>query len=131
MKVQIDKLRAVAVEILKACGETDAGAATVADSMITADSRGITTHGTYLLSPIHKRVKENQLPLPTKAVVVEDKGSTALIDGGDGLGAVAGKLAVETAVAKAKKNGVAPCLSETPTTSVPSPYIRKRPRRKA
>lgn len=110
MNIDMEKLRAVAVEILKACGESDAGAATVADSMIMADSRGITTHGTYLLSPIYKRVKAEQLPLPTKATLVEDKGSTALVDGGDGLGAIAGKLAVETAVKKAKQNGVATVL---------------------
>ena len=110
MNIDSEKLRSVAVEVLKACGETDAGAAAVADSMIMADSRGITTHGTYLLSPIYKRVQANQLPLPTRAVLVEDKGGTALVDGGDGLGAIAGKLAVETAVAKAKKNGVATIL---------------------
>ena len=110
MKIETGKLRAAAVEILKACGETDAGAAAVADSMIIADSRGITTHGTYLLSPIHKRVKAGQLPLPTKATLVADKGATAVVDGGDGLGAIAGKLAVETAVAKARINGVSTVL---------------------
>lgn len=110
MKIDVNKLRGAAVEILKACGESDAGAATVADSMIMADSRGITTHGTYLLSPIQKRVEVGQLPLPTKAMLHEDKGATAIVDGGDGLGAVAGKLAVETAVAKAKQYGVATVL---------------------
>ncbi len=110
MKIDVASLRTAAVTILKSCGETDEGAATVADSMIMADSRGITTHGTYLLSPIRKRVDANQLPLPTKATLSEDKGCTAVVDGGDGLGAIAGKLAVETAVAKAKKGGVASVL---------------------
>lgn len=110
MKIEMQKLRGAAVEILKSCGESDAGAATVADSMIMADSRGITTHGTYLLSPIQKRVEAGQLPLPTKATLKEDKGATAIVDGGDGLGAVAGKLAVETAVAKARQYGVATVL---------------------
>ncbi len=110
MKIDTTTLREAAVIILKSCGESDEGAATVADSMVMADSRGITTHGTYLLSPIRKRVDANQLPLPTKATLREAKGGTAIVDGGDGLGAIAGKLAVETAVKKAKANGVASVL---------------------
>ncbi len=110
MKIDVTKLRAVAVEVLKACGESDDGAAAVADSMVMADSRGITTHGTYLLTPIYKRVQENQLPLPTKVTVLQDKGATAIVDGGDGLGAIAGKKMVELAVKKAKEFGVATVL---------------------
>ncbi len=110
MRIDLNRLRAAALEILNACGETGAGADAVADSMITADARGITTHGTYLLTPIYKRVKAGQLPLPTRAVVDSDSGGTAVIDGGDGLGAIAGKLAVKLAVAKAKANGVATVL---------------------
>lgn len=110
MKIDANKLHSAAVEILKACGETDDGAKSVADSMLMADMRGITTHGTYLLTPIHTRVQANQLPLPTKTTVLNDKGATATIDGGDGLGAIAGKVAVEKAVTKAKQYGVATVL---------------------
>jgi len=110
MKIQVDTLRCAAVEVLLACGETLEGAGCVADSMLQADMRGITTHGTYLLGPIYDRVQANQLPLPTKAVLVSDEGATALIDGGDGLGAIACKLAVDKAVAKAKQFGVGTAL---------------------
>lgn len=110
MKIKADKLKAAAVEILRACGESRDGAEVVAASMVKADARGITTHGTHLLVPVYDRVQANQLPLPTTVTLVEEKGATVIIDGGDGLGAVAGSRAVETAVKKAKQFGVAAAL---------------------
>jgi LDH2 family malate/lactate/ureidoglycolate dehydrogenase len=110
MKIKADTLKASAIEILRACGESGEGSETVAASMVKADARGITTHGTHLLVPVYDRVQANQLPLPTMATLVEEKGAVAIIDGGDGLGAVAGKKAVETAVKKAKQFGVATAL---------------------
>jgi LDH2 family malate/lactate/ureidoglycolate dehydrogenase len=106
VKLDTTKLRDAAVEILLACGESPEGSKSVADSMLKADMRGITTHGTYLLSPIHKRVQVKQLVLPTRITVVDDNNATAVVDGGDGLGAIAGKAAVEAAVSKAKKYGI-------------------------
>jgi len=110
MRINREELKACAVDILIASGESKAGADTVADSLVKADARGIVTHGTYLLTPIHKRAQANQLSLPTVAVVVVDDNASAVVDGGDGLGAIAGKLAVETALGKAKKYGVSTVL---------------------
>lgn len=110
MKIDAQKLHECALEILRTCGESEEGAKTVADSMIKADARGIVTHGTYLLTPIYKRVQAKQLSLPTEVTVVKDGSASAVLDGGDGLGAVAGKKAVEMAVEKAKKYGVATIL---------------------
>jgi LDH2 family malate/lactate/ureidoglycolate dehydrogenase len=78
--------------------------------MLKADMRGITTHGTYLLTPIYQRVQAKQLPLPTKVRLLDDSRATAIVDGGDGLGAIAGKAAVEAAVKKAKTFGVGTVL---------------------
>jgi len=110
MKFDVIKLRDVAEEILLACGESSEGAALVADAMLQADMRGITTHGTYLLTPVYKRVQAKQLTLPTKTALLNDRGATAIVDGGDGLGAIAGKAAVEAAVSKAKQFGVSTVL---------------------
>lgn len=99
-----------ASDILLACGESPDNAALVAKSMCRADARGITTHGTYLLTPIWNRVQAGQLTLPTQARVVMEKGATAIIDGGDGLGAIAGALAMRVAIEKARQYGVAVSL---------------------
>jgi len=110
MKIELAKLKAIAIEILRACGESYEGAETVAASMVKADARGITTHGTHLLVPVYDRVQAKQLPLPTTVTLVEEKDATVIVDGGDGLGAIAGKQAVEIAVKKAKQFGVATAL---------------------
>ncbi len=110
MKLQYNALIESTVEILTACGESEENATMVAESLVKADARGITTHGTYLLTPIWKRVQAKQLSLPTNARVVMGDGAAAIVDGGDGLGAVAGIMAIEIAVDKAKKFGVATVL---------------------
>ena len=110
MKIQFDLLYKCTVDILMACGESEKNAEIVAQNLIKADARGITTHGTYLLSPIWERVKANQLSLPTNAKLIIDSGAAAVADGGDGLGAVAGMLAAETAIQKAREFGIATVL---------------------
>ena len=110
MKVAYQDLFHAAVKILTACGENEKNAEITAQNMCRADARGISTHGVYLLTPIWKRVKAGQLKLPTKAVLAMDNGAVAIVDGGDGLGAVAGELAIRTAMEKAKQYGVSAVL---------------------
>ena len=110
MRIAYQELFDAAVKILKACGEDEKNAEITAKNMCRADARGIDTHGVYLLTPIWKRIKAGQLTLPTKAVLEMDSGAVAIVDGGDGLGAVAGELAIRTAIAKAKQFGVSAVL---------------------
>ena len=110
MKIAYQDLYNAAVKILTACGESQKNAEIAAGNMCRADARGISTHGVYLLTPIWDRVKAGQLTLPTRAVLELDSGAVAIVDGGDGLGAVAGDLAIRTAIEKAKKYGVATVL---------------------
>lgn len=110
MKIQYNLLFDSATEILTACGENAKNASIVARNLIKADARGITTHGTYLLTPIWERAQAKQLSLPTEARIISDSGAIAIVDGGDGLGAVAGMLALNTAVEKARQFGIASVL---------------------
>jgi LDH2 family malate/lactate/ureidoglycolate dehydrogenase len=110
MRIDSGKLQNVAVDILMACGESRENAEMVAECMIRADLRGITTHGTYLLTPIYKRYLAKQLSLPTKISVIKSGFAASVIDGGDGLGAVAGKKAVELTLESAKKYGIGTTL---------------------
>ena len=110
MRIAYQDLYNATLKILAACGESEKNAAIVAESMCRADARGIATHGTYLLTPIWERVKAKQLTLPTKAVLEIDNGAVAVIDGADGLGAVAGDLAISTGIEKAKQYGISAVL---------------------
>jgi LDH2 family malate/lactate/ureidoglycolate dehydrogenase len=106
MRICKENLFDCAVDLLIAAGESLEGAQIVAESLCISDSKGITTHGTYLLTPIFKRAKVNQLSLPTITTVPIDYAAVAVVDGGDGLGPIAGKLAADLAIQRAQTYGV-------------------------
>jgi LDH2 family malate/lactate/ureidoglycolate dehydrogenase len=106
MIINADRLLECTVDLLIAAGESPENARLVADNLCKADARGVTTHGTYLLTPIFERVAENQLRLPTEPKLVVDTAAVAVIEGGDGLGPVAGKFAADVAIDRAKKFGI-------------------------
>ncbi|MDK2870880.1 MAG: hypothetical protein PWQ16_232 [bacterium] len=106
MKVEVDKLILAVEEILVGLGETEANAKKIAEILVKADMRGISTHGVYLLNVIAMRVDGGQLRLPTEVEVLSEKDATVLIDGKDGIGMVAGYFALEKAIEKAKEYGI-------------------------
>jgi len=106
VKVNREELFRKTVEILTALGENRPEAEFAAESMVFSDLRGINTHGTYLLTPIVSRVKAGQMALPTRIQTVLEDEAVGLIDGGNGLGAVAGKAAIELCVNDALKFGI-------------------------
>jgi len=101
------KLKKVISEILKGYGENEKLALLAADCLVKADMRGISTHGTYLLIPMFQRVKAGMLDLPTKITLVKENNATSIIDGGNGLGQLAARKAIDISVKKAKKYGIA------------------------
>lgn len=106
MIIPVSTLKQGAVEILKYLGETHENAIKIAESLVKADMRGVTTHGTYLLKVISMRVEGGQLKLPTIPKVISDSGATAIIDGADGIGMVAGAAAIELGIEKARQYGI-------------------------
>ncbi len=107
MKVDVNRLKQCTEIILKQLGENDENAVLVAENLVKADMRGISTHGTYLLKPIYMRVKNGQLELPTLPDLIMENGSTAVIDGKNGLGMVAAFAATNLTIEKAKGAGIA------------------------
>ncbi len=105
-KIKREELLCCATEVLSILGENKPGAEITAESLVFADERGISTHGTYLLTPIANRAKEGQLDLPTRITTVQENSAVAVLDGGNGLGAVAGKMAVDLCIKKAKSYGI-------------------------
>jgi LDH2 family malate/lactate/ureidoglycolate dehydrogenase len=105
--VNPEKLKNVATEILKVYGENETDASLAADCLVKADMRGIFTHGTYLLIPIFDRVKAKMLDIPTKITLVKENDAISIIDGGNGLGQLAARKAMDISIEKAKKFGIA------------------------
>jgi len=101
------QLKKIAIEIIKGYGESETDASLVADCLVKADLRGISTHGTYLLIPIFDRLQAGMINIPTTIEVIKEKGSVTIIDGGNGLGQLAARRAMEISLQKAKDFGIA------------------------
>ena len=78
----------------------------IADVLITSDYFGVRSHGVAHLKMYYERMKAGlQLPV-TKYTVVKDTPTTAVIDGGNGMGMVVGYHAMQLAINKAREFGL-------------------------
>lgn len=105
--IKFDVLKRFMTDVLKGLSVPDEDAKICADVLITADKRGIDSHGIARLKTIYyDRIKQGiQFPA-TKFEVVKDGPTTAVIDGNDGMGHVISKKSMQIAIEKAKKYGM-------------------------
>ncbi len=78
----------------------------VGDCLLQADLRGVDSHGMIRLPVYASRIRKgvvNPRPVPR---IVRTSGSTVLFDGDNGLGAVVGSRAMETAIELATNSGI-------------------------
>ena len=110
MKVQVDRLKKIAIRILTGLHAAGDEAAVVAEALIKAELRGIDTHGVHLLTVLPERVEAGMLRIPTDLTVLMESGATALLDGGNGLGPAAVHRAMGMSIRKAREFGIGCCL---------------------
>lgn len=80
----------------------------VGDVLISADLRGIDSHGLHRLGSYYgNRIGKKLMNPNTPYKLVNETPTTALIDGGNGLGQVAGYHAMKLCIEKAKNAGLA------------------------
>lgn len=101
-----ERLKEVVIEVLTGFGAAGDEAMIVADSLVRAEMRGTDTHGLPYLKLLVERVEARMVALPTRVRVLEDDGATALLDGGNGIGQVAGWRAMEASIRKAQQFGI-------------------------
>ena len=107
MLIPADRLRAETARIFLAHGLPAVDAACVANALVEADLRNIHSHGVTRV-PIYTERLARGLFNPTPRIRVERPGAAvAAIDGDNGMGAVVGREAVETAVRIAADAGAA------------------------
>ncbi len=96
------------IDVFKGYGVPEKDARICADVLLESDRRGIESHGCNRFKPIYlDRIKSGiQKPI-TKLEVVRETMTTAVLDAHDGMGMVASHRAMEMAIEKAKKYGMA------------------------
>jgi LDH2 family malate/lactate/ureidoglycolate dehydrogenase len=101
-------LRDFASHCLQAAGAPPETADTVADNLIDADLRGVTSHGIPRLINVYvERIEAGAVDPLARPTVVRETTATALVEAHNCFGVLAGNLARDLAVRKAKEVGSA------------------------
>ena len=104
--VRADRLAEYCARVLQGLGVPPDQGEVVAGSRVEADLRGVESHGVHLMALYADRLRGGHLRPRTEVTVLRDEGSSALLDGGQGLGQISGVAAVDLAVEKACAHGV-------------------------
>jgi LDH2 family malate/lactate/ureidoglycolate dehydrogenase len=99
-------LRAFALDVLCQAGMGREHAAVVADSLVYADLRGVSTHGVSRLGSYLQRVEVGVMEIDPEMQIVRESASTALLDAKNGFGQLAATLAMRLAIDKAGQTGI-------------------------
>jgi LDH2 family malate/lactate/ureidoglycolate dehydrogenase len=91
--------------VLSAMGFSNEQARESAKVFLAAELRGHSTHGVIRLGDYYKLWKAGRINVKPQVKIIHETPSTAVIDGDSTLGMIPAKLAMETAIAKAKVAG--------------------------
>ena len=105
--ISVADLEQLCRAVLRKCGLSDADARLAADALVTTDTYGVYTHGTKCLAGYVARLKAGGLK-PNAVPRVEREGpGWAIVDGQSALAMVTSVFAMNAAIEKARKTGIA------------------------
>jgi uncharacterized oxidoreductase len=107
MAIAAAPLRDLVQAIFAAAGSAPAEAAAVADHLIEANLMGHDSHGVIRVAPYIELLRAGKWTANRHAEVVKDMGAVVVVDGGQGLGQVIAKEAIELGIARVRAHGVA------------------------
>lgn len=106
MPVEFERHRQQIAAIFEAWGMPAASAAAAADGIAWADVRGVKSHGISKLPGYDVWRGDGRIRIAAEPKIERETPVSALVDGDGGLGFAAGRLAMDTAIAKAKTTGI-------------------------
>lgn len=101
----LDVLKVFTIDVLKHMGCSQKEALLAAEVLLSADLRGIDSHGIARLSGYARLWEAKRINPRPNVRVVHETPSTAVVDGDAGLGLVVGPTAMDIAIAKARTAG--------------------------
>lgn len=115
--VDFDLMERFMVDVFREIGVPDDDAATCAEVLITADKRGIDSHGIGRLKSIYyDRIVKDKIQQPvTEFEIVRDHMATAVVDGHHGMGMVIATRCMQMAIDKAGKYGTGMVVARNST----------------
>ena len=107
IRVKAENLLDFCLNVLKCVGVKEDYAKTIAESLISANLRGVDSHGVARLPAYAKRVIKGLIDPLGRIEVVKEYGATALIDAHNNFGQIAAMRATSLVAEKARRFGVA------------------------
>src|SRR2546428_4094524 len=104
--VQEKPLRRFCEQVLAKLGVPAEDARVTTDVLVLADLRGIDSHGVARLGRYVNGLKQGTMKATDQSRVIREAKATALVDGGQSLGQVVGKKAMDLAIHKARDTAV-------------------------
>lgn len=101
----VETLRAFTINVFKHIGCSDQDALRATEVLLSADLRGIDSHGVARLSGYVRLWEAGRINSRPDIKIVHETPSTGVIDGDSGLGLVVAPIAMELAMQKAEKTG--------------------------
>lgn len=105
MNYSFEQLHNFTFRLLRKIGCPEEQAETAADVLLSADLRGVDSHGVARLSGYVRLWEKGRINLTPEIKVIHETPSTAVIDGDAGLGLVVAPFAMKVAMDKAKNVG--------------------------
>ena len=107
--VRAEAARTFCQAVLEGAGLPTSDAFLVADALIDADLRGVSTHGLVRFPIYVTRVRRGLVRARPEMRVVSSRGATVVLDGDHGFGQVVGAEGMRRAVGLAREHGVGAC----------------------
>lgn len=106
-RVAVESLLDFGTRVMAALGCAPAIAFEIAEHLVDADLCGVYSHGIFRLDWYAERAAANRFEPGAQPRLTKAEGGAPLVDGGNGLGMPAFRLATDTMVQAARKDGVA------------------------
>lgn len=105
-RIPADRLLRCVAGIFEGVGLPESQAWIVADSLVDADLRGVSSHGVVRVPSYVAGLRDGSINPRPRLQIVADHGPRALVDGDDGMGQVAAAYAMDQAVERAREYGI-------------------------
>lgn len=103
--VRHDHLKKLVIDIYRALGMPEKDAEFTAEVQVRTDLRGVDSHGVAMLARYYEGFQEGLIEPQPEIKVVRETQTTALVDGGNGLGHPVSGFSMEICIEKAQKSG--------------------------
>ena len=100
-------LRGVVEGIFRGCGTSEADALLLADSLVSADLRGVHSHGVMRVPSYYQKLTTGGVNPTGRPQVVTDNVAALVVDGDNAMGQIGADFAMRTAIARARTTSVA------------------------